>query len=189
MRLMMPKSYLIRSALICGLLPLGTGVGIFLLWLVVRWDWLMLAGFGTICVGLLLVLVGAGFLVAARSRSPAVLGVLLANFPVAGVIVFVAFDIETRFTVTVVNEGPAPLDAFVVSGGGVEHGFGSVAPGQTATLHRLIDHDGELVFHARRDGEEVEGEVEGYVTNGQGGHKRVVFDQAGDFEVLGVGRK
>jgi hypothetical protein len=116
------------------------------------------------------------------------MGVLLANFPVAGIIVCVVFVIKTRFTVTVVNFGSDPLDSFVVSGGGVEFEFGSVASRQTATRDRLIDHDGELVFHARRGGEEIEGRVEGYVTNNLGGHKRVVFDEWGDFDVLEVGR-
>jgi hypothetical protein len=188
---MMPPNRLLRAAMICGLLPLGTGVGIFLLWLIARWDWLMMAGLFTVYGGIVSVLVGLGFLVAAGKQTPSArpaLGILLANFPIAGFIIVVAFVIQTRFPVTVVNEGHATLDQFVVSGGGVEFDFGSVAPGQTVTRHRLIDHDGSLVFHARREGEEIEGTVEGYVTNNQGGHKRVVFDEAGEFEVLDHGR-
>ena len=30
----------IRSAFVCGLIPLITGTSIFLLWLLTRWDWL-----------------------------------------------------------------------------------------------------------------------------------------------------
>ena len=41
-----------RVAVICGAGPLLLGTGIFLAWLVVRWDWLMMAGGVVLYVGL-----------------------------------------------------------------------------------------------------------------------------------------
>ena len=196
----MPKSRLLHAAFICGLLPLRTGVGIFLLWFMVRWGWLIVAGVFTIYGSVLSVLVGLGFLVAHVVKRPAgerkssliwstpALGVLLVNFPAAALVAVAALDILTCFTVTVANNGPTTLDSFVVSGGGVEVDFGPIAPSQALTRHFFIQNDGELVFHARRDGEEIEGTVEGYVTHNQGGHKRIIFDQAGQVEVLDLGK-
>jgi hypothetical protein len=48
-----------RNALLCGACPLVVGVTIFLLWLVTRWDWLILAGLCTIVGGVVAFLIGA----------------------------------------------------------------------------------------------------------------------------------
>ena len=71
----------------------------------------------------------------------------------------------------------------MVSGGGVEIEFGSVAPGATAE-HGFTSEPKTSWFSApRRGGEDVEGMIEGYVTSGQGGDMEVTFTQDGSFEV------
>ena len=47
-----------RVALICGAAPLLIGVSIFILWLITRWDWLMMAGIFTLYGGVAIFVVG-----------------------------------------------------------------------------------------------------------------------------------
>jgi hypothetical protein len=103
-----------RAALICGLAPLATGIGIFLLWLIVGWDWLMAAGVLAIFGGAISTIVGAGCLVAyaikaARTDCDSHVGVrvtialtaLIINFPVALAIAFAAMFLFLRIQLTV----------------------------------------------------------------------------------------
>ena len=189
----------IRSAFVCGLVPLITGTSVFLLWVLTRWDWLYGAGMLTIIAGIFVFLFGVACLAASRFDSPSgevgrsrreslrrimALLILLINFPVAASIVVAVETIRTRYVVTIVNHGPERLDNVVVSGGGVEIEFGSVAPGATAERWFHIRTDGELVFHARRNGEEIQGSIEGYVTPGMGDDMRLTFAPDGSFTVV-----
>jgi hypothetical protein len=163
-----------------------------------RWDWLFVAGMLAIIAGLFVFLFGIACLAASRLDRPSgetagsrreslrritALLILLSNFPVAASIVVAVDTILTRYVVAIVNHSSVPLDNVVVSGGGVEIEFGSVAPGATAERWFHIRTDGELVFRARRGGEGVDGTIEGYVTGSQGGEMDVTFIHDGSFEV------
>jgi hypothetical protein len=188
----------VRSAFICGLIPLITGTSIFLLWVVTRWDWLIAAGMLTIMAGIVASLFGIACLVASRLDRPAVeiggsrresrrriiaLLIILSNFPVAASIVVAVDLIHTLYAVTIVNRGSVPVDNVVVAGGGVEIEFGSVAPGTTSERWFHVRNDGELVYRVRRGGEDVDGTIEGYVTNGFGGDMEVTFNHDGSIVV------
>ena|ERR1700722_10577883 len=47
-----------RIAILCGTLPLSTGISIFLLWCATGWEWLEVAGMFTISMGAGLFIVG-----------------------------------------------------------------------------------------------------------------------------------
>ncbi len=185
-----PRRWLIAS-IVLGLTPLVTGVGIFLLWLLVRWDLLMLAGVFTIYGGLLCV--GGGFaclvkywFVAGRGgvnhlawRILAVALLQLANFPVAVGVVVAAHYVHTRFTVEVTNESGEPIRQMVVSGGGVKAIIEDVPAGERRTESFHFTQDGSLGYEFTHQGKIRSGVVEGYVTNGQGGRRSVLIHQDG----------
>jgi hypothetical protein len=52
----MNRSY--RAAILCGAVPLLTGISIFLLWLATRWEWLMVAGLLTLYGGVFFFVTG-----------------------------------------------------------------------------------------------------------------------------------
>jgi hypothetical protein len=152
-----------KIALLCGFVPLLVGISIFLLWLVVRWRWLAVAGFFTICGGFLLFLAGVIALACfcwAEFRKPnanrrrlafAVLGcagLLLSNFPVAGGIVATVFAIHTRYTVVIKNASELPLENVQIRGGGCDCDLGSIPPEGDANRSFWIQHQDILRFHA-----------------------------------------
>ena len=99
-----------RLATLCGALPLSLGTGIFVIWLVGRWDWLVFAGAVVLYGSVAVVVVGAialahGCWVASRSTTVSrqgmwmstlgCAGLLLVNFPVAAGIIAAAVAIMT----------------------------------------------------------------------------------------------
>ncbi len=193
-----------RVALICGALPLLVGVSIFLLWLITRWDWLMVAGvctlYGGVAVFLLGVLALARFCWLA-SRPPdlprqrlwrstlAGAGLLLSNFPVAGGITATVIAIETRYTVVVHNDSQQPLDDVRVFGGGCDESLGSIQPGGTARRSFWIQHDGSLEFRALSGTTVHATTIDGYVTGNMGGHMIVTINNPdGTISVRGSSR-
>lgn len=190
----------LRAAVVLGLIPLATGMSIFLLWLLTRWDWLMLAGIFTIyggvaCVtGGLVCLIAYAVLARRTSRAGnvtwrvvAVAFLLLVNFPVAGAVTWGAVYIETLYTVEVRNETSSPIERLAVSGGGVEVIFGDILPGTSRRTRFHILHDGSLTYRFRHHGEERHGVVEGYVTNGMGGHRALLIRPGGEVTVSDEG--
>jgi hypothetical protein len=195
----MNRSY--RVALICGACPLLIGISIFMLWLITRWDWLMLAGILTLYGGAAILLVGVlalaryGWLV---FRTPAVprrrrwlstlvcAGLLLLNVPVAGGIAVAAIAIETRYTVVVHNASRQPLEDVRVFGGGCDESLGNIPPGSTVRQSCWIQHDGELEFRALSDTVSHEKIINGYVTNGMGGHTTITINSDGAISVSNI---
>ena len=186
-----------RIVLFCGGFPLITGIGIFVLWCIVRWDVLMSCGMVTILVGPILFLIGAvylsQFLSAARESKLIkerrvmlqliIAGtILFVNFPVAVVLVVAAERVMTRYVVTIVNESNQRIDDFHVTGGGIDANFGSVLPGTSKKRGFNIKGDGVLKFSGIRSGKPLNGDVDGYVTNGMGGDTTVIFKPDGTVE-------
>lgn len=187
-----------RIALTCGATPLLIGASIFILWLITRWNWLMMAGIFTLYGGVAVVL--AGVLALARFcwlafRTPSYprrrlwlstsvcASLLLLNFPVAGGIAAAAISIETRYTVVVHSTLRQPLESVRVFGGGSDEYLGSIPPGSTVRQSFWIQNDGKLEFRARSGTTSHAKTIDGYVTNGMGGHTIVTINPDGTISV------
>jgi hypothetical protein len=188
-----------RAALACGALPLVTGASIFGLWVVTRREWLMVAGVFTLFVGLALFVVGALALaryawLALRMAEPPVgfwvsaalaAGLLLSNFPAAGLIVWKVADLESTYTVVVRNESGAPLRGLHVAVG--EHTYASFAPipaGASATRTFRIRREGSLELHTAGGPRTIDP----YVSAGFGATAFVTFAFDGGVSVAFAGR-
>jgi hypothetical protein len=186
----------LTASVVLGATPLATGISIFLLWLLVRWDWLMFAGLLTIYGGMLCV--GGGLLslvtywaLARRQgatlnltrRVMAVAFLQFLNFPVAFAAGGAAIHIATRYTVEVRNEGSSDVDRVELSGGGVQVVFETIPGGGSREEGFHFTQDGSLEFVLLHEGQEHRGVVEGYVTNGGGGHRTLVVHQDGEVSV------
>ena len=188
----------LRVAVLSGLLPLLIGVSLFLLWIITRWDWLMLAGAIALYGGLASFVIGAIALVrycwaACRSADPsrrnwvpaavACAALLLMNFPTAGGIIAAVIAIETRYSVVVHNASPHALSDVRVYGGGCEADLGTIPPGGFARRSFWIQRDGELEFRAASSSTTHHLLIDGYVTNGMGGRTEVVVEPNGSISV------
>ena len=181
-----------RVAAICGAAPLLLGTGIFLVWLVVRWDWLIIAGGVVLYGGVAVFAVGVVALVrfcwvACHTRSVprrrvwvsalGCAGLLLANFPVAAGIVSTAIAVATRYSVVVRNTSQEQLDGVRVFGGGCDATYGSLLPGATASRSFWIQHDDVLGFRASSRTNTIEQTIDPYVTVNSGGHLTVTVER------------
>jgi len=188
-----------RAALVCGAAPLLTGISIFLLWLVTRWDSLMLAGLHTIYAGLAAFAVGCIALTIylwrafrspdadqrrVRNATLACGGLLLVNFPVAFGIVAAVIDIESRYTVVIHNDSGQPLEDVRVFGGGCDKSLGSIAPGDTVRRRLRFDTDGELRLHATIGTTDIDEVIDGYITRDIGGRPTVTVEPGGAVSVV-----
>lgn len=187
--------YLLGFAWLYGAVPLLLGTIIFVVWLIFRFEILMLAGFVMLIVGLCLILWGLVCLTAyvrhAR-RSPTgsrrrlawqvagVLGLYVANFVAAGSFVYAAYVIETRYFLSITNRGDVPLEGVRVEGGGASVSFGDIATGETVKQSFLIRDEGELVLTARRGEERIESVINGYLIPGFGVDEAVTVDASGE---------
>jgi hypothetical protein len=197
----MPTHRLTRwlaSALLCGALPLITGVAIFLVWLPTRWKWLEPAGAVTMMLGWAFLLAGLFCLYkhidnglrsapASRARilvpSLAALAIMLLNIPVGYTILNIVISIETRYTVTIINHTRESLDEIVVEGGGVREHIGTLPPGGQTRRSFHFRQDGTLMFHAREGNKQLEQTVEGYVCGGWGGETTIILSGDGIIEI------
>jgi hypothetical protein len=188
----------LKIPFLLGAVPLSVGVFVFLLWVVTKWEWLPLAGVitlyggcGSVLLGLALLaywlraMIRSGDLRRERLTVRAVLVacILLVNFPVAAGIVWAVVRIATTYTVTVLNHGVAPLRSAVISGGGVSVRFEIISPNGSATKRFHIVGDGTLRLSVEQDGQKLDFEVDGYVTNSLGGNKVVEIGHDGRVEV------
>jgi len=157
----MNRSY--RIALVCGALPLVTGISIFLLWLLTRWQWLMIAGFITVIGGIALFLTGVVMLanycwIAFRTPglskrrvwwlSAGSTVLLFSNFVAAGGIIRIVIGLETRYVVSVRNDSSQPLMNVMLTGGGCDIRFGTVPSGGFEVCSAWIPNEGKLEFRA-----------------------------------------
>lgn len=187
-----------RVSLICAALPLTAGLAIFATWLATRWDWLALAGVFTIYGGLASVSVGVlalGWgLWLARSRpdhdrqrprlSAFTCGLLLlANFPVAAGLTYSAVQIESAYTVVIMNSSAAALRDVHVIGGGCDVSFGTIQPGDRVKRTFWVQFDGTLELVAEGTAGSYHETIEGYVTNGWGGKASITVNRDGTWVV------
>jgi hypothetical protein len=161
------RASLYPAIIFLGAAPLVVGVSILILYWITRWDWLMGAGFytlggGAICFfgGVICLLIFWFQESRSKQRPPGevrkkvgLAALLLAsNWPVAFVCVAVGVAAMTRVTVTVINEGDAPIESFVVTAPGFSQELGPVAPGKKAKCVVRATNEGALEFAAKSGG-------------------------------------
>jgi hypothetical protein len=179
---------LYQLAIVCGALPLLTGISIFVLWVITKKPWLTEAGLYTLSGGAALLLIGAVALACfcwnafRKPNTPsrrlwlatlACAGLLLSNFPVAGGIILAVLHLESRYVVVVHNASPLPLTKVRVVGGGCERDFGTIRPGRQAQRTHWIKQDGHLKFHAVQGPKTHDQLIDEYITPGLGGRTTV----------------
>jgi hypothetical protein len=193
-----------RIALFCGATPLIVGSSIFVLWFFARWEWLKLAGAGTLVAGALSGLAGVALLswsYAQAREQPELthaqailatlrgLALLFVNFPAAAGILYAVEVIETAYAVEVQNQSAQPLDSVRVYGGGCDISFGVIPPHGAARRTFWIKGDGTLAVQVKRASDSAEAIVEGYVTNGLGGRSVVIVSPSLSVSVREEGPK
>jgi len=180
-----------RLALACGLLPLISGIAVFLLWIGSRWELLKLVGFFVILAGMLCILVGAIALIVSLRQSLTlgypikknlpkwilITTIYLSNFLAAGGIIAFVLNIETRYTIRIINQSKQKLSSITISGGGCLINVPDLPADTTTTQYLYVKQDGSLTIKAKTDDSELEQVIEGYVTNGMGGSAKVTVDE------------
>ena len=186
------------AAVACGVIALGGGVGIFLLWFVSRWTVWMVAGMAWLKVGLLLFAFGCVFLlifilttwehagISRRRRNGASLAagaVLVSCFPVALGIVAAVHVLLSMCVVHIHNRSSAPLEDISFVGYNNTYEMHDVRAERRRTCRLYYPGEGDVVLHATLRGKPVEAMVFGYVTTGMGGQARVVVYDDGSVNV------
>jgi hypothetical protein len=167
--------------MLLGALPLAAGLAVHAAWLLTRKNELMSVGIAVVLLGVVSTLIGAVVIaldwravtewtLGVRARA-AVAALLLAGcYPAAGVILWHANDVHSRYEVEIVNAGSSAVTACRVVGGGGDVDVGRIAAGGTAHARVYPKRDDTLLCELTyADGTVQTVVVEGYVTNGQGG--------------------
>jgi hypothetical protein len=179
-------------SILCGCVPLGTGVAVFRAWEDSRWDPLELAGIVIIVLGVLATIAGAFYFVkdkqqqtswspASLMRATLAVGFLIACYPAAVWVMIEAADIMTSFGIEIRNESTETLTSCRLIGRGMDAEVGPVAPGESTTRRVEIQTE-----RARRclvttsTGARHRVLVSGYVTPNGGGDARLTFDAEGN---------
>lgn len=186
-----------KLSLASGLTPLTTGCLIFFSWLVIRADWLMLAGIYNIMAGLALFVCGLGFLLVYGQKERKLtnkypvkrtfisLGILLFNFPAAGLALFSAEYIINTSTATVINNSTFKITDMVLSEREKFYRFPPIAPGQEVIEHFHFKYEGSVDYKLSLNGSVKTGVMFGYVTGGMGESATMVINSDG---IVVIGR-
>jgi hypothetical protein len=179
---LMHRSY--RIALLCGILPLVAGVGIYLVWLVAKWESLMVAGLFTIIAGMVCTIVAAISLglfwrnVRRNNTMPQrravyliafCAAILAMDYLAAGIIACTAHERYSAYNITVCNESLQPIENIHLSGGGIDYYCDRIAAGKAADCILWFKQDGSLQFSAVCGSTTYAETVDNYVTGGMGG--------------------
>lgn len=188
----------LKSAILCGALPLLFGILIYAFWRMTRSDWLMTAGMINIAFGLVMSLGGAACLSmrsANGSSDDAVVRrkismvrklawmLLIANFPAALLIIASVIDVKSRYEITVTNGSSNRIESFTVSGPGVSVEFAPIPVGGSITKRLRFSADGSLDFQTRAGQVRTNGVIDGYVTPNLGAAKEVRIKPDGGIEL------
>jgi hypothetical protein len=185
------RPILYRLALACALLPLSFGVGVFLLWLIVGGEPLMVVGFVTLPIGCVLVVIGFGHLIAyewverrvrvgldpkALKRRRWAIGLLLVNFPVAIVCAVTALHLTHRKTFVVKNTSSSTIDSFVVITGEGPAEWGPILPNHSARLRFLPADNYTADYTMQRAGKESKATIRWTTSGAPEAHYLDVYD-------------
>jgi len=184
-----------KIAIFCGITPLLVGTTIFVLWLTTRWS--KLEGFGifTIFGGIVLFAIGVISLVIHtvgqnkihEGRSKLIIentkaaGLLLLNFPVALLIIYLVSYFQSFYILTIRNNTSYSVNNFVLSSTGNNISIGSIPSNQAVTTKFRVG-EGSITFKTSINGKALEGTIDGYVS-GSGDKKIVTFLQDQSFTV------
>ena len=192
----------LRAARVLALAPLGLGIGVFLLWRALAWDFLMVVGGVVVWLGVAATLLGAFLLVrgwhqALRGGVPprpvhrraVVTALLLAvNYPAAAVLFDVAWRDRTAYVVLLRNESAASWSGLGLAGGGVRRELGVLAAGDSVQVRLWFVADGSLELRGTAAAGPATTVVEGYVTRNFGGTATVVLAADGRVHVTSAWR-
>ncbi len=178
----LPTSKTYRFSLFCGALPLVIGLIIFISWLATGWRWLEKAGFYTLFGGLVFFVAGIMALLIwfvrtnqsglpRRHGTIVSAGVLLANFPVAAVIIWSVLAIESTYYLTIKNNSTVLLSEVHFFGQGYDLNIGKIPPGEKLKLklHPAVSGESSLILHGNCGNNSFTNIVEGYFEAGNGG--------------------
>jgi len=187
------RASLYPRVIFLGAAPLVAGFAIIALYWMTEWHVLMLAGFFTILAGVISVLAGGGILFlfwlrerrlerysqgALRVRVLVASILLASNFPAAWACMMAGVELDSRMTVTVLNQGTTRIDSFVLTAPGFTKELGPIPAGGKAKCIVHVTRDGPMDFTSRAGTITSGGIVDGYVTDGIGGRWDVTMDGA-----------
>jgi len=187
------RASLYPRVIFLGAAPLVAGVTIIVLYWATEWQVLVVAGFITVLVGVISVLVGAGILfvfwlrerrLGRYSRAALRLRIFLAalllasNFPAAWACITAGAELDSRMTVMVTNKGTTRIDRFVLTAPGFTKELGPIPPGGKVKCIVHVTRQGPLNFTCGTGTITTSGTVDGYVTDGIGGRWDVTMDGA-----------
>lgn len=142
----------LRIAYACAIVPMVTGISIYLLWLITDWDALEMVGLYTIVFGFAFFVMGMVALLAAlyvarkipgldrkafNNRAWMAAGLLFVNFPICISITAAASYSMSAYRLTLDNQSGEDLHNLKITGGGTEESIPSLPSGKSVkrTLH------------------------------------------------------
>jgi hypothetical protein len=182
----------LRAAFFCGGAPLVLGTTVFVTWLATGWGWWERAWLWTILAGLGFFVAGVIGVVRHFRQAPnsswkhpvLAMALLLLNFPIGALYVWMVIDIAQRYTLTVQNHSRETIDSLVVTGGGIQPVELGPIPTGTERQKRLhFTQDGKVEFRARQGAQEHRGMLEGSAGPGSGGQRTVRVSADGTWEL------
>ncbi|MBX7246655.1 MAG: hypothetical protein K1X53_14255 [Candidatus Sumerlaeaceae bacterium] len=108
---------------------------------------------------------------------------LLVNFPMAGLYVSWGLEIDSRFTVTVINDGGAVVQNFAVQTPAERTDFGPIGPGRSSRRVLYIGREGALTYELRRGGGQTTGILSSYLNVGEGGEALVRVGASDEIQI------
>jgi hypothetical protein len=181
----------LRVAVLSGMLPLVLGLAVFAIHYYTRAAIWLTAGGVVILIGLAMVLLGAFAIVryvkCARSnkenrgtinKNAAFASMLLlSNFPVVCLCLFVAVVRMSVERVTLTNESSIALHSIQVTWPHGELDIPELLPGQSTQMELMIDADGAALFTGTHGDHECGGTLLGYVTTSMGSDHQLSIRQ------------
>ena len=184
-----------KLSLVSGLVPLCTGILIFLCWLVTRDNRLEMMGAYTISVGLGLFIVGIFCLTiyVIQSRNNGAVGywkrsilslvILVSNFPVAVAIFGAVIYVISISTVTIENRTKTKIKELVLSERNHVYNIGIVLPNEKLEKNYRFQSEGAVHYSFIRDQNKYEGIMFGYVTGGIGSEAIMLVTESGEVNI------
>lgn len=181
----------LRVAVLSGMLPLALGVAVFAIHYHTRAAIWLTAGGVVVLIGLAMVLLGAFAIVryvkcarsteenrgAVNKNAAFASMLLLSNFPIACLCIFVAVVRMSVERITLTNESSIALHSIQVTWPHGELDILELLPGQSTQMELMIDADGAALFTATHGDHECDGTLLGYVTTSMGSDHQLSIRQ------------
>jgi hypothetical protein len=168
-----------RLAIIAGVTPLVAGILTFIVWYITRAEWLMVtgifiiyAGLGFFCLGLLSIGVFSYIAIKARVKrwvlkSALVIILLVSNFPVAFGLMSAAIYIVSVSVILVDNQSDHVVEKIMLfDPAGNSYSFGPVTARERRDVTFRFKGEGAVTYEMSVAGSAHSGTVFGYITSG-----------------------